>query len=343
MNVKIKDVAAAAGVSVATVSRVLSNGPVSQSLRQRVEYAVTQLGYRPNLSARRLRSQHSQTVGLIVSDIRNPFFTAVSRAVEHAAYQADMRVILCNSDENPQKEAWYLRLMQEERISGVIFSPTSITIKRFRPEHFSFPIVLIDRIAEAGLTDSIVLDNRAATYQLVNHLIEMGYSHIGGLFGNSSTTGTERCAGYEWALHKSALPSFARFIQPSAEAAKNEVLRWLMQDNPPDALLASNGLLLLGALRALHEKKLNVPEDIALCGFDNEIWTGLVGDGLTVIEQPVDDIGSQAMQMLLSRLENPALSKRCLVLNGTLRIRGSTTQKLNKKIRCHFKPHSAAS
>ena len=105
MSAKIKDVAAAAGVSVATVSRVLSNGPVSDALRTRVVNAVAQLGYRPNLSARRLRSQHSQTVGLIVSDIRNPFFTAVSRAVEDAAYRAGMRVILCNADENLEKEA----------------------------------------------------------------------------------------------------------------------------------------------------------------------------------------------------------------------------------------------
>ena len=119
---KIKDVAEAAGVSPSTVSRVLCNGPVSDKVRKRVEEAMRQLDYRPNLAARRLRSQHTDTIGLIVSDIRNPFFTAVSRAVEDEAYRNGMRVILCNTDENPDKEAMYLRLMQEERVTGVIFA-----------------------------------------------------------------------------------------------------------------------------------------------------------------------------------------------------------------------------
>jgi LacI family fructose operon transcriptional repressor len=324
MSVKIKDVAALAGVSVATVSRALGNGPVSADLRERVEQAVQQLGYRPNLSARRLRSQHSQTVGLIVSDIRNPFFTAVSRAVEDAAYRAGMRVILCNADEDPDKEAMYLRLMQEERVSGVIFSPTGATARRFRPERFEFPVVMIDRAGPSGLTDAVVLDNALAARQLVEHLIGRGYRKIGGLFGNSSTTGAERAAGYEAALNQQDLPIAARFVAPNIEAAEAEVKAWFGEADRPDALIASNGLLLQGALRALMQARLSIPEDVALAGFDNDTWTGLVGKGLTVIEQPVYDIGALAMEMLLSRLENPGLAKRKLVLNGTLLERGST-------------------
>lgn len=326
MSAKIKDVAAAAGVSVATVSRVLSNGPVSDALRQRVTEAVARLGYRPNLSARRLRSQHSQTVGLIVSDIRNPFFTAVSRAVEDAAYRAGMRVILCNADENPEKEAMYLRLMQEERVSGVIFSPTGVTARRFRADRFEFPVVMIDRCAAEGQTDAVVLDNAQAASQLVEHLVERGRRRIAGLFGNISTTGAERCAGYQAALQRHGLSADAHFVAPSSEAAEQEVRRWLQSPERPDALIASNGLLLLGALRALREGGLAIPQDIALAGFDNDVWTGLVGDGLTVIEQPVYDIGAMAMQMLLSRLETPGLPQRKLVLNGNLLVRGSTAE-----------------
>ena len=116
MSVGIKDVAVAAGVSPATVSRVLANHHVKPQLRERVEKAIAATGYRPNLSARRLRSQHSQTIGLMVADIRSPFFTALSRVVEDEAYRSGMRVILCNTDENPDREAMYLRLMQEEGI-----------------------------------------------------------------------------------------------------------------------------------------------------------------------------------------------------------------------------------
>ncbi|WP_024301902.1 LacI family DNA-binding transcriptional regulator [Pseudogulbenkiania sp. MAI-1] len=330
MNAKIKDVAAAAGVSVATVSRALGSGPVSEALRLRVEEAAKQLGYRPNLSARRLRSQHTQTVGLIVSDIRNPFFTAVSRAVEDAAYQAGMRVILCNTDENPDKEAMYLRLMEEERVSGVIFSPTRDTARRLRPDAYNFPVVMIDRAGPAGQADAVVLDNRLAAGQLVEHLLARGYRHIGGLFGNTSSTGAERHAGFEAALKAHGLEGEGRFVAPTAEAAEATVARWLAEERRPDALIASNGLLLLGTLRALQGAGLSAPADIALAGFDNDVWTSLVGNGgLTVIEQPVYEIGRTAMDMLLSRLEDPTLSIRSVVLAGRLLVRGSTGQRVD--------------
>jgi LacI family fructose operon transcriptional repressor len=324
MSAKIKDVAALAGVSVATVSRVLGSGPVSAALRERVEAAVAQLGYRPNLSARRLRSQHSQTVGLIVSDIRNPFFTAVSRAVEDVAYQSGMRVILCNADENPEKESMYLRLMQEERVSGVIFSPTGATARRFRPDKFEFPVVMIDRAGPPGLTDAVVIDNRHAAARLTEHLLEQGYRRIAGLFGNISTTGEERAAGYREALESRGMAVDARFVPPSTEAAAREVAAWLGAADRPDALIASNGLLLLGALQALREAGVRIPQQMGLAGFDNDVWTGLVGDGLTVIEQPVYDIGAMAMEMLLSRLQTPDQARRRLVLDGRLLARGST-------------------
>ena len=154
MTVSIKDVARAAGVSVATVSRALADGPVSEALKAKVAAAIAATGYRPNLSARRLRSQHSDTIGLIVSDIRNPFFTAVSRAVEDVAYQAGMRVILCNTDENPDKEAMYLRLMQEERVTGVIFAATRATAETLDAQALGFPVVLVDRAAPGGAADA---------------------------------------------------------------------------------------------------------------------------------------------------------------------------------------------
>jgi len=296
-------------------------------LRERVESAVVELGYRLNMSARRLRSQHSQTVGLIVSDVRNPFFTAVSRAVEDEAYRAGMRVILCNGDEDPAKEAMYLRLMQEERVCGVIFSPTNVTAKAFRPEQFEFPVVMIDREGPPGQTDAVVLDNRQAGSVLTEHLIACGYTRIGGLFGNASFTGTERRAGYELTLAKYGLPSMVRTVPPSSDEAERAVRNWLTEPDWPDALIASNGLFMLGAMHAIADAGLSIPADVALAGFDNEVWTGLVGQGLTVIEQPVYDFGVVAMEMLLTRLEKPALTRRKAVLNGELLVRASTPRK----------------
>lgn len=324
----IKDVAQAAGVSVATVSRVLGSGPVSETLRKRVEDAVRATGYRPNLSARRLRSQHSQTIGLVVSDIRNPFFTAVSRAVEDAAYRAGMRVILCNSDENPEREELYLRLMQEERITGLIFAPTRATLERLDGLDLDFPVVLIDRNAPTGRHDAVVLDNPQAAAMLVEHLHAQGYRRIAGLFGNTSTTGLERHEGYRAAMSARGLVPAARFLAPYADAAEEAVVGWMAEaDRPeafPEAFVVSNSLFLMGVVKAARRLGLPIPDGLAVAGFDNEPWTELVGPGLTVIEQPVQDIGHSAMALLFERLEAPDRPSRRLVLGGSCVVRGST-------------------
>ncbi|WP_132249822.1 LacI family DNA-binding transcriptional regulator [Methylobacterium segetis] len=324
MSVGIRDVARAAGVSTATVSRALGRGPVSDALREQVEAAVRATGYRPNLSARRLRSQATQTIGLIVADIRNPFFTAVSRAVEDAAYQAGMRVILCNTDEDAEREALYLRLMQEERVTGVIFAPTRATAQAMRAGSLDFPVVLIDRSGPPGAHDSVVLDNAAASAALVDHLVAQGYARIGGVFGSTSSTAQERRAGYEAAMGRHGLEPAARACAPNALAAEAEAGRWLAEDGRPEALILSNGLMLMGAVRAARTLALPIPGALALAGFDNEPWTELLDPGLTVIEQPVAEIGAQAMSLLFDRLKSPDQPVRKVVLSGRTVLRGST-------------------
>ena len=286
-------------------------------------------GYRPNLSARRLRSQHSQTIGLIVADISNPFFTAVSRAVEDAAYNAGLRVILCNTDENPEKEALYLKLMEEERVTGVIFAPTRATADRLAKQRANFPIVLIDRATAAGYQDAVVLDNHAASVTLVEHLYAEGYRNITGLFGNASTTGIERHNGYMSAMQRFGLMPEAKFVAPSVSAAEAEVRQWFVSGKAPEAVIASNGLLLMGVVRAVREAGQSVPGDLAIAGFDNESWTELVGPGLTVIEQPIETIGRTAMELLLKRIEMPDAPVRKVVLGGRCIIRGSTIRHLS--------------
>ncbi len=284
MSISINDVARVAGVSKSTVSRVLGGGPVSEEVRGRVEVAIRQTGYRPNLQARRLRSRHTGIIGLIVADIRNPFFTALIRAVEEVAYREGLRVTLCNTDEDPEREALYLQLMHEERISGLIFAPTRTTVGRLERLTLDFPTVLVDRAAASGSIDSVVLDNPAAMGALVEHLVERGYRRIGGLFGSTSTTAAER----------------------------------------PDALVTSNSLLLMGALKAARSAGLAIPGELALAGFDNERWTELVEPGITVVEQPVEDMGRAAMSLLLERLRMPELPVRRLVMTGRCVVRGST-------------------
>ena len=325
MSSSIKDVARVAGVSVATVSRALSGSSVvSPALTARIQIAIRETGYRPNLSARRLRSQDSGTIGLIVADIRNPFFTAVSRAVEDEAYRSGLRVILCNTDENPDKEAMYLKLMEEERVTGVIFAPTRQTADQLNPQDWSFPIVLIDRVGARGGQDAVALDNAAASNLLVEHLHAHGYRRIAGVFGNASSSGVERHDGYVAAMFRLGLEPRSAFVPPQAQGAEQAVAHWLTESARPDALIASNGLLLMGLVRAVRRAGLSIPQDIAVAGFDNESWTEIVEPGLTVIEQPVDAIGRNAMLLLAARLKNPELPARKLLLSGNCIERGST-------------------
>lgn len=324
MSISINDVARVAGVSKSTVSRVLGGGPVSEDVRGRVELAIRQTGYRPNLQARRLRSRHTGIIGLIVADIRNPFFTALIRAVEEVAYREGLRVTLCNTDEDPEREALYLQLMHEERISGLIFAPTRTTVGRLERLALDFPTVLVDRAAASGSIDSVVLDNPAAMGALVEHLVERGYRRIGGLFGSTSTTAAERRDGYLAAMRTHGLEPDYREVEPTAEAAIATVEQWLAAPSRPEALVTSNSLLLMGALKAARGAGLAIPDALALAGFDNERWTELVVPGITVLEQPVEEMGRAAMSMLLERLRTPELPVRRLVMTGRCVVRGST-------------------
>ncbi len=323
MTASIKDVARTAGVSPATVSRALGKGPVSEALRAQVMEAVRVTGYRPNLAARRLRSQESGTIGLILADIGNPFFTGVARAVEAAAYEAGLRVLLCNTDEDPEREASYLALMQEERVTGLILAPTRATADRLAEAPPAMPVVLIDRPGPPGLFDSVLLDNAAASAALVDHLVAQGYRRIAGLFGQTSGTGVERAEGYRAAMARHGLAPSWRFVLPQAEAAEAGFAA-LSREGRPEAVLASNSLLLMGTLQAVRAEGLRIPADLALAGFDNEPWTGLVEPGVTVIEQPLAEIGRQAMALLFERLRVPDAPVRKVMLSGRAILRGST-------------------
>ncbi|GAC1622713.1 MAG: substrate-binding domain-containing protein [Ktedonobacteraceae bacterium] len=329
----IKDVAEAAGVSTATVSRVLSNGlHVRPEVRERVLLAVEQLGYRPNLVARSLRSQQSNTIGLIVSDIGNPFFSSLSRAVEDAAYEQGFNVVLCNTDENPEKELIYLNLMQDTNVAGTIIAPTRQTTTTLMSSNQPFPIVIVDRSIPNGDIDVVVLDNVDAAYRLTAHLIEQGYQHIAALCSDMST-GLERQLGYEKALRAYGLflrSEYVKYVAPKTDAGYTSALKMLDLPQPPDAIFTVNSLLAAGALQAIRERHLVIPTEIGLVTFDETTWAGLVQPAITLIEQPTYEMGRAAAELLLQRIVNPTRPTRQVILKGHLLIRGSSTPRLEK-------------
>lgn len=322
--VQIRDVAARAGVSVASVSRVLSGQRnVGEDIRRRVLEAVKALGYRPDLAARRLRSRRTDTIGLVVADIRNPFFTDVSRAVEDVAYEHRMRLILCNTDEDPERETSCLELMRDENVSGVILAPSLRLLARFRASQYPFPLVLVDRCEGDTIADAVVLDNVEAARALTTHVIESGRQRILFLHGASSATGRQRLAGYTTAMAAHGLATEAVGVAPVTDRSR-EVAQLLLARSLPEAVVASSGLILLGLTQALREANRAIPRDIAVAGFDDLPWTGLVDPGLTVIAQPTYAMGREAAELLLQRIADPDKPVRRIVLRGELVVRGST-------------------
>jgi LacI family fructose operon transcriptional repressor len=325
----IKDVAKAAGVSTATVSRVLANhSRIKDATRQRVLKAVEQLNYRPNLIARSLRAQKSAKIGLVVSDIRNPFFTAIGRAVEDSAYEQGYSVLMCNTDENPEKEELYLNVLHDENVAGIIFSPTHQFRARLSTFNSTIPFVIIDRVVNSKQMDMVLLDNVTAGYELTTHLLENGYRKVAGLFGNASTTAPERNKGFRKALKEYQLEPVAEyFIPPRIQQGYETTLALLDSPDHPDAIFTSNSLLTAGAFQAIRDRKLKVPRDVALVGFDETTWGELVDPPITLIAQPTEEIGRTATELLFQRIAEPTRSPKTVILKGTLITRGSSVKR----------------
>ena len=326
----LKDVAEHAQVSRATVSRVLNNNPnVTDDLRLRVLEAIQALGYRPNRAARRLRGTTSDVLGLIISDIENPFFISVVRGVEDAAYQQQMSVVLCNSDEDTDKQAMYLRVMQAEHVAGLIISPTHIDESDELAELSlaGMPIVLLDRCTKTLNADAVVVDNVGGAYAAVKHLIDLGCTRIATIAGSPRlTTGYERYEGYRKALDSAALPfdrSLVRTGDFKTESGYRLMRELLLAGRPPEAVFVANNLMTLGSLRAARELGFRIPDDVALVGFDDMPWSGELCPPLTAVAQPTYELGQEAVRLLLRRRAEPEAFYHTVVLQPRLVVRES--------------------
>jgi len=307
---RIRDVAERAGVSSATVSRVLSGKPhVSTEVRGRVLSAVAALGYRPNRIARSLRVQRSRVVGLIVSDIENPFFNRVVRAVEDTVLPHGFAVFLCNTDENPDREALYLNLLLDEQVAGIILTPTRAEGDAYRTfAAAGIPLAVIDREVAGLEVDTVVSNNREASREVVTALLRQGHSRVGTILSDLTiTTGRERFEGYRDALAEAGLafePSLAVFGKP-VEAEGYRLAEALFgRATPPTALFTGSKLLTLGALRYLYEHGVRVPEGVAVAAFDAFDWLPN-SPAMLCVEQPAYEVGARAAALLLRRMKDP--------------------------------------
>jgi LacI family transcriptional regulator len=324
---KIGDVARHAGVSPATVSRVLNGtGVVSAGRAERGRIAAAALGYQPHGPARALRSQRTRIWAAIVADVENPFFTSLVRGIEDVAQERGYRLVLCNTDEDLDKEAGYVEIAIAERMAGVVIAVASTTESKLAPlrEH-GIPVVAVDRrLADASI-DSVVIDNRLGAAQATEHLLARGARRVACITGPARlSTATERLAGYEDALRRHgrkverSLVRRADFKQDGGHRAARSLLAL---PDPPDGLFVCNNLMTLGALHAIREAGLRVPENVALVGFDEAPWAALTSPPLSVVAQPAYEMG-RAAAARLAEAERGEI--RHVVLAPTLRVRQSS-------------------
>jgi LacI family transcriptional regulator len=330
----IQDVARHAGVSAATVSRVLNGtARVKASSTERVRLSVEALQYKPNRAARALRVNRTTTIGLLISDIENPFFIGIMRGVEDVAHRNAYSLILCNSDENPQKEQHYVEVLCAEQVAGAIVVPTRERLPVLRLFHDqNIPVITVDRRVAGLSVDAVLVNNETGAREAVAHLIANGYRRVGVITGPlTTTTGRERLAGYRLALRDAgiapdpALERIGGFTETSGRLLADE----LLNSGAIDALFVTNNLMTMGALEALYARHLRVPDDIAIVCFDEVPWAGLSSISLTTVMQPVYELGSIAAMRLFQRMHIPGVfTRQEIVLATTLCVRGSSRPRL---------------
>lgn len=327
------DVAARAGVSVATVSRALSGDPkrVSAPVLQRIIDAAEELDYIPNNLARNMRAGSSRILGLVISDIGNPFFTAVVRGVEDVAQRHGYSLVLSNTDEDPDREAASLGVMAAERAAGLIIATTNengTALRRFAD--MGMAIVAIDRHIADLPTDSVVVDNESASHEAVTHLVRLGHRRIAIVGGpHDADTARERRRGYERALAEARIAVEPELVRAGdfRETAGLTVTRELLDlADPPTAIFAVNNLTTIGVLGALRERGVEVPTDMSVVGFDDFPTAELLHPPLTVVQQPTYRVGARAADLLVRRLREPEAPVKEVVLAARLIVRGSTAQ-----------------
>jgi len=326
-RLKISDVARHASVSPATVSRVLNGDPrVGEAYRRRVLQSVQELDYRPNVLARNLRRQRTATIGIVVPDIENPHFGEMARAVEDQAFDAGYRVVVCNTDERPEKQRAYLEALIDERVLGVIISPSDPDGEQIsRLLDLRIPVVAYDREVADPRADAVLADNVKALRIGTDVLVGEGHERIAFVGGRVDVeTGAERLAGYEMAMRAAGLEPLTVDGDFRLERAEEAVAGLLVLEPRPTAMIVANNLMTLGALRAIAESSLKVPADIALVAVDDPPWSALVDPPLTTLAQPVRAMAADAMELLLQRVTGAREKPRRTVHPFELRERAST-------------------
>ena len=316
----IYEVAALAGVSPATVSRVFNNRPVSDEKSKLVREAAETLAFTPNRTARTLRKQSSEVIALVIPDIENPFFTSLARGVEDRAQEAGYSIVLCNTDDDRAKEAKYLDIAISENMAGVILAPASdhsdlrALIARQRP------IVAVDRSTGFDI-DGVMIDNRPAGRSAADALFDAGYTRVACIAGpHGIDTADERAGGWRQVASKRGsydTDRYLKFANYRVDGGRAAMQELLAADTPPDSVVVANNLMAVGALQVLNEAGLTPPAfGVAVIG--DLPFTTLSPGAITLVHLPARNLGMTAASMLIERINGDRQPARTVVLRNGL-------------------------
>jgi len=321
----IRDLAKVLGISITTVSRVLNGKAekyrISAHTQERVLQAAREYDYVPNKLARGLKLARTDTLGLIIPDISNPFFADIAQSIEKEARSRGYSLILCDSGENYLEEKDLIGLLLSHKVDGIIIAPIGTDYKHIIQTYNSgIPLVVVDRcFPDMGLP-SITSDNYQGGQDAANYLISMGHRKIACIKGIPKSQPTiERVRGYKDALRNSGIPIDESLIvgdNYNTENGYKQTRILFSMGDPPTAIFALSNLIGLGVIKAVHEMKLNIPRDISLISFDEQPYSAFLGTPMTTIDQKKDEMGQLAVNVLLRYVEDKEYRKK--IVNMTL-------------------------
>ncbi|SHK05207.1 transcriptional regulator, LacI family [Clostridium cavendishii DSM 21758] len=334
MSITINDIAKEANVSLATVSRVLNDsGYVKDETRKRVEEAIERFNYTPSAIARSLSKNVTSTIGIVVPDITNPFFGEIIKGISEVAEANNLNIILCDSNEDMDKELKAIKTLREQRIRGLIISPTSVEndinseyLKALN--NLGIPVVLVDGHLKYSTFSGVFVDNLTGTYDAIEALIKEGHKDIGIITGRmNSKPAKDRLLGYEKALMMNNIKINKEFIlygDYSIESGYNLTKQLLKKENKPTALFVCNNFMTLGCLKALNEMNMSFPDDISLMSFDKIDVLNFLGMNLSHVEGPSLELGRIGMGLLVDSINDKENSEiKNITLTPELRLKGS--------------------
>lgn len=321
MTVTIYDVAREAGVSMATVSRVVNNNPnVKPQTRKKVFEAIERLGYRPNAVARGLASKKTTTVGVVIPDISNAIFAEVARGIEDIANMYHYNIILCNADKKKEKEIRVINTLLEKQVDGLLFMGGTVTNEHVQAFHTAnVPIVLCGTTVEGDTMPAVDIDHEKAAYDAVQLLLQKGHRRIAMISGTlqDPNNGFARYQGYKRALEEAGIPlneDLVRIGNYRYESGFDAMKYFLQLADKPTAVFSATDEMAIGAIHAAQDLGLHIPEDISIISVDNSRMASMVRPLLSTVAQPMYDIGAVSMRLLTKLMNKENVDKGKITL-----------------------------